>query len=67
MSHDRDVAGVSDQVARPESTATKSTVRLEDLRGFLKTAGPSVSLEDLRKPVDLSAAIDNGSKSHDHT
>lgn len=33
---------------------TGSGVRLEDLRGFLKTEGPAVPLDDLCKPVDYS-------------
>ena len=32
-----------------------SGVRLEELRGFLKTEGPAVPLDDLCKPVDYSA------------
>ncbi|WP_058556006.1 AbrB/MazE/SpoVT family DNA-binding domain-containing protein [Thiohalocapsa sp. ML1] len=36
-------------------TTTGSGVRLEDLRGFLKTEGPAVPLEELCKPVDYSA------------
>ena len=35
--------------------STRRGVRLEDLRGFLKTDGPVVSLEDLCKPVDYAA------------
>lgn len=34
---------------------TQRGVRLEDLRGFLKTDGPAVPLEDLCKPVDYDA------------
>lgn len=34
---------------------TGSGVRLEDLRGFLETKGPTVPLEALCNPVDYSA------------
>jgi AbrB family looped-hinge helix DNA binding protein len=35
-------------------STVKRGVRLEDLRGFLKTDGPAVPIEDLCKPVDYS-------------
>lgn len=34
---------------------TRRGVRLEDLRGFLKSDGSTVPLEDLCKPVDYGA------------
>ena len=34
---------------------TRRGVRLEDLRGFLKSDGSAVPLEDLCKPVDYGA------------
>lgn len=37
------------------SKAKKRTLRLEDLRGFLKCDGPPVSIEDLCEPVDYTA------------
>jgi len=47
---ERTGAGV---LLRPATTG--SGLRLEDLRGFLRTEGPAVRLEDLCKPVDYSA------------
>ncbi|NCA89570.1 MAG: AbrB/MazE/SpoVT family DNA-binding domain-containing protein [Gammaproteobacteria bacterium] len=37
------------------SKAKKRTLRLEDLRGFLKCDGPPVSIEALCEPVDYTA------------
>jgi AbrB family looped-hinge helix DNA binding protein len=41
---------------------TKSKLRLEDLRGFLKHEGPPIPIEELCKPVDYSADWEESEK-----